>query len=485
MRLSERGKTMLTFGLLSAALLSFEFALLANAEPLAPAGPIAAVLDRGLDGVRASAHGAPGMSVAIVRDGAIAYEYSGGYADVANGKRVTPETRFRAGSITKMFTAISIMQLAEAGRLGLDDTVAKYLPAAPHADRITVRQLLSQTSGLTNFTDMAFSSGQVTKPTTPDDILAPIASQPLDFVPGTKYEYSNTNYVILGRIVEAVDGSPLAEIERQRILAPAGMTQTSFGTVPSDVPVAIGYDDVAGNKPTAPYDTSWLYGAGDVITTAADLARFDIALMSGKLVSPAALATMQTPLNAMESRESYGLGFMVAPLGTRTIAGHHGGIPGFESDDEMITKAHFAVIALGNNSTFYTSGVNNISIAALLPTDFALAEAGALHGIAADRAALDPAIEAKLRGFLRGISANDIDRATLTREMDAALTPAAVAGLATKLPAYSSLRSLALETTATQGSSRIYYFSAAYTDSTLTYQIVFDEAGKIGGFFLR
>jgi CubicO group peptidase (beta-lactamase class C family) len=383
-----------------------------------------------------------------------------------------------------MFTALVVMQLVEAGRVDLDATVATYLPGAPHASEITVRQLLSHTSGLPNPLDAAFSTQAVATPTTPEAVLAPLATQPLDFAPGTRYEYSNTNFVVLGRIAETLTGRPLAAIEAERILAPAGMTQSAFGAVPAGIPFATGYMDATGQTVAPPYDASWLYAAGDLITTAPDLARFDIALMAGKIVSLKSLAVMQTGLHdAGESGVEYGLGFMTATFGSQAIAGHHGGVPGFEADDEMITNAHFGVVVLGNSFGFATAAFNAVALSTLLPTDYALARTAGFERAANLRAAADPAIEAKLRGLLAGISANAIDRATLSPAMNAALTPSAVAAIAASFPPYGSLTKLAFLTHTTQGTYDAYVYAASYADGDVTYKLVLDASGKIAGFF--
>ena len=484
MRFSERRRSMLAFGTLSLAAIAFEVALLLTSEPLAPTGPIAAVLDRGFESARTNTHGAPGLAVTIVRDGKIAYRFTGGYADVASATLVSQHTRFRAGSISKMLTAICAMQLVEADRLNLDAPVSAYVAEAPHARDVTIRMLLTQTSGLANFTDFAFSSGAVTSPTTPDGILTPIASQPLDFPAGTRYEYSNTNFVVLGRVIERIDGRPLAQIERERILVPAGMAESSFAGEAEGTLVATGYDDAAGAKATAAFSATWLYAAGDLVTTADDLARFDIALMNDTFVKAKTLGSMQAALHDTgDGRESYGLGFMSVPFGTHTIAGHHGGIPGFASDDEMIEGAHFAIVVLGNSGDFYTSGINGLALATLMPTDFALAEGSAIRGGSEARAKLDPAIEGRLRTLLEQISHGSVNVSTLTPMMATALTPSAVSAIADQLPPYAELKALTFQSHESSGTNDIYDFDANYGSKNITYRIVLDANGKIAGFF--
>lgn len=194
----------------------------AAAPPIEITPAVAGRIDTALQAAVGSTKGmSSALSVAVVENGRIAYNRAFGVSDIATKTPATPRTRFRIASVTKMFTAVAVMQLVEAGRVGLDVPLATYLPAAPHAPEITVRQLLMHTSGLWNYGDEAFASGRVSTPTTARAIVASVANRPLEHPPGTTFAYSNTGYVLLGLVVEAVTHRALAEYEREQIFARA------------------------------------------------------------------------------------------------------------------------------------------------------------------------------------------------------------------------------------------------------------------------
>ena len=172
-------------------------------------------------------------------------------------------------------------------------------------------------------------------PTTPVQIINEAMKFPPGAAPGTRFSYSNTNYVLLGLIVERISGIPLHAYYRKYIFRPAGMSETFAGTVPSRSPVATGYllSD-GGTAPQTPGDVSWYYGCGDALSTAADMARFDIALMNGRLVRASTLSAMTAsaqPSDDLGRGTRYGLGFTIFPFDDLVSVGHHGGLPGFEA----------------------------------------------------------------------------------------------------------------------------------------------------------
>lgn len=247
----------------------------------------------------------PALQVAIAQNGSVVYDRAFG-----NGSL---DTRFPIASITKMFTAVAIMQLVQLHRVDLDAKVDEYLPNAPYADQITVRELLQHTSRLWNYVDYAFQTGIVATQTTPTAILAMAAKHPLTSSPGTRWTYSNTGYVVLGLIIERVSGQPLAEYEHEHIFEPAGMTETTMGDPPSKVNVAPGYMSAPGPR-AAGYDQSWTFACGDIVSTAGDLARFDIALVGGRLLASQMFAKMQA--DAIQSNTALqGLGVTISDWG--------------------------------------------------------------------------------------------------------------------------------------------------------------------------
>ena len=172
--------------------------------------------------------GVPSASVAVVKDGRIAYLKAYGNAKIEPKTLATPEMRYSIGSISKQFTAAAVLLLQEQRKLTLDDKVAKYIPDLTRANEVTIRQLLSHTSGYQDYWPQDYVMPMMLQPVTPQKILEMFAHKDLDFDPGTKWQYSNTNYVIAGVIVEKVSGMPLLEFLQKNVFTPLGMKSTSY-----------------------------------------------------------------------------------------------------------------------------------------------------------------------------------------------------------------------------------------------------------------
>ncbi len=402
----------------------------------------------------------PALQVAVVKNGAVAFDRTYG---------VAPDTRFPIGSVTKMFTAVSIMQLVEAKKVDLDAKVATYLPDAPYASQITVRELLAHRSGLWNYGDEAFEKGWISKPTTPAAILALVAKHPLTFAPGTNWAYSNSGYVVLGQIVERVTGEPLARYERERIYAPAGMTATTMG-FPARAAVAKGYM-AAGGALASPWHASWFYACGDIVSTAADLARFDLALMNGKLVSKQTFAEMQR-IETGTALGGDGLGLFSNPYRSLTLVGHHGGVPGYLSDNEMIPATTSAVVVLSDAFTFSTSKALNVA----LDREFS----PKMHVDANGRAVLS-----RFTAALDGLIEGKVDTTQYVPAAASMLTPAVIAGASMQLQALGSVKHASLRGVQRTPQGTLYLVRATFTNgSSSMWHFVLDPSGKIASLTL-
>ena len=452
---------------------------------------VAARLDTALQAVTGSTKGSsPALSVAVVENGRLVYARAFGVSDLAAKTAATPQTRFRIASVTKMFTAVAVMQLVDAGRVRLDAPLATYLSDAPYATKVTIRQLLMHTSGMWNYGDEAFNSGLVATPTTPRDIVASAAKRPLEREPGTAWVYSNTGYVLLGLVVEAVTHKSLTEYEREHIFGPAKMTETTVGEAPAGAPVARGYMNATGTVPP-PFSPSWVYADGDIVSTASDLARFDVALMEGRLVKPATFAEMQSSAVVaprLGKGVRYGLGLMLAPSAGETFVGHHGGVPGFAAENEMLPAHRYAIVVLSDASDFPTSAANVAVIRETLPALFAqltALAAGPAATPAAAAAGEDAAVTAKLRTFVAQMQHGTIDRGTLDPEMSAAITPQAASAMAAQFAPLGTLQSVTFRgKEPAQGLMSYHYLGVFAGGQTMPLTIALDKDGKIAGFFI-
>jgi CubicO group peptidase (beta-lactamase class C family) len=303
-------------------------------------------------------------TVLVARDGVPLLEKGYGLASRELGVPNTPATKHLIGSLTKQFTAAAILQLQERGLLSVQDPIAKHLPAWPRAtaERVTIHQLLSHTAGIPSYTDDAVLMARRTVEITLDELCATFQDKPLDFEPGTSWSYSNSGYVILGRIIEAVSGETYEQYLRAHILDPAGMSDTGYSHLETIIPNrASGHVWRDGGWANAPrVAMSMPYAAGALHTTAADLLRWDQALYGETILSARSKEQMFTPV-----RQDYGYGqIIVERFGHREIM-HAGGIDGFSAYLARYPDDRLTIIVLGNNESVpaYNIGMN---IAAIL-----------------------------------------------------------------------------------------------------------------------
>jgi len=429
-----------------------------------------------------------GVQYAVVQSGAVVASGAAGRADLVTNAAVGESTQFRIGSVTKLFTAVAVMQLVDRHVLSLDDTLERFEPSFPSAARITVRDLLMHRSGIDNYLDAAIANGAVRQPTTPKAIIAAVASKPLLSPPGTTFAYSNTNYVILGQIVERLSGLTLHDYYRTKIFAPAEMFHTSSGSPLSGALVAEGYAPVPGGgfQPDDAGDVSWYYACGDTWSTANDLARLDVALMNGRLLKPATLRSMidAAEPSTLGPRVAYGLGVMTSPSGSDDrFVGHHGGLPGFEADNEMLIADRFAVVSLGNSFTYPTSTLKIVAFEALYPNRARALRAEAVAD--AQSTPEDPALTQRFTKFFTSLLSGTVDSTGLSDAMSAALAPSVVQQvdvLLQKLGSFGTLRYVSQDIV--QGYRR-YHYTAVFSGGSQAVTFVLNADDKIGGFFLQ
>ena len=258
----------------------------------------------------------------------------------------TPDVKFRLGSLTKQFTATLVLMLQEDGKLKLSDRISMYIPEAPKPwAAITLAQLLGHVSGIPNFTDDDQFPVWRMSPHTLAEELAFIEAKPLDFVPGSKFEYSNSNYEVLGAVIEKVSGRSYAEMLKQRIFQPLGMADTGLDSdelvlakrAQGYQPGAEGLEHARSESMTVPW------AAGSIYSTTHDLLRWEHGLFGGKLISPTSLKLMITP-----GKGDYGLGVGITKRDGRIIIDHGGGIEGFNTYLAYEPEERIAVVVLSN-----------------------------------------------------------------------------------------------------------------------------------------
>jgi D-alanyl-D-alanine carboxypeptidase len=347
--------------------------------------------------------GVPSASVAIVKDGQIAYLHAYGSARLDPETPANPEMRYSIGSISKQFTAAALLLLQEQGKLSLDDKVSKFVPGLTRADDVTVRQLLSHTSGYQDYWPQDYVMPMMLQPVDSRKILDTWAHKPLDFDPGTKWQYSNTNYVIAGLIVEKASGEPLLQFLQQEIFTPLKMK-----SVADTDKAKLGNTDPAGYmryalgpaRPAPKEGSGWLFAAGELAMSAEDLAKWDISIIDQALLKPASYHDFETEVLLKNGLGTgYGLGVRVrSELGHRSLS-HGGEVSGFTSENMLFPDERVALVVLTNQDASDVSEAITSAIAPLL--------------LASD----DPATPGKLaqaRKIFEGLQRGTVDRSLFT-----------------------------------------------------------------------
>ena len=298
----------------------------------------------------------PGASVIVIRDGRVLYERAYGLATLSPATPATPGTDYRLASLTKEFTALSIMLLARDGKLRYDEPIDYLLPGLPsHVKNLTVRQLLTHTSGIWDYEDL-IPDTQTTQ-VSDADVLALIQKKDtLYFTPGTRFQYSNTAYVLLGLIVERTSGMSFPKFLAQRVFRPAGMTRTLlFEAGGPAVPVrAFGYTPDSGAPTFRPTDqsvTSATRGDGGIYSTVQDLARWSDALFTDRLLEQSRLAEGFTSGVLTDgTKTGYGFGWYVDTFRGARRLWHHGETSGFRNTIVRFPDLHAAIVVLSNRN---------------------------------------------------------------------------------------------------------------------------------------
>jgi CubicO group peptidase (beta-lactamase class C family) len=326
-------------------------------------GGVAAAVDSLAEHYRAEQH-VPGLSVAVVhgRDTLALRGY--GLADVENGVPATAATVYPVASLTKQFTAAAVMRLVHEKRLSLDDEVGRWLPDLPAAwRRIPVRALLNHTAGLPEHAVL------MREDVPPDSVLALAAHDPPAFAPGTRWSYSNTGYLVLGRLIERVTGDSYERYLEDEVLRPAGLAATRPCDPEPVIPHrAAGYFLRDTTVVNAPRDSPVpLFAAGSLCSTAGDLAAWNRALATGRVVSPASFARMTTPEGAAR-QAGYGYGLIVGSIGGHRVYAHSGEMSGFRSFDAYLPDDSLSVVVLTNLASASADPLGRDIIRAVLAT---------------------------------------------------------------------------------------------------------------------
>lgn len=422
----------------------------------------------------------PGVSLAVVRDGEVVLAKGYGLADVELDAPATPDTVYQLASVTKTFTAAAVMLLVRDGKLALDDKIGDRLADLPEAWRpVTVRQLLSHTSGIKSYTSVEGFHKTTRKDYAPREILDLVAKAPLEFPPGEKWNYSNTGYFLLGMLIEKASGQTYSAFMADRVFKPLGMGRTRTNDLKAVIPGrALGYafngrelENGEYTSPTQPF------AAGMLVSTVVDLAKWDAALAEGTLLDAATLQQMWAPTKLAGGEEAgYGFGWQVSKTGERRSVSHGGGIPGFSTELLRYPDDRLTVIVLTNLEGGHSESIAK-GVAGLYVPELAKKPAVAI-------ADADPETTARLRGFFEQAAKGEVDPALFTEEAGKVLIPK-IKGSQDKLASLGALKTFELLERKDSDDGRSLEYRAVFENETLRAPFSLDKDGKIRGVMIR
>ena len=351
--------------------------------------------------------GVPSATVAVVKNGRIAYANAYGCAKLNPCVAAKLDMRYAIGSISKQFTAVALLLLQQDGKLSVNDPVSRFIPGLTRGNEVTVANLLSHTSGYQDFWPQDYVMPMMLKPTTVQAIADRWGRQPLDFEPGTRWQYSNTNYTLAGMIVEKASGMPFFQFVKTRILDPAGLSSASDFDVDPRAATSTGYlrYGLGPLRPAPDAGAGWMYAAGELAMTASDLAKWDLSLIRQSLLKPESYRALETEVRLKNGAGTgYALGLDVAMQGGRFMVEHSGEVSGFTAENMVFPEDSAAVVVLTNQDAAPASGTIGQQISQLL---FATEDA-----LAASRTT-------QARSIFEGLQRGTVDRSLFTSNANA------------------------------------------------------------------
>jgi D-alanyl-D-alanine carboxypeptidase len=413
----------------------------------------------------------PGIAIGVVEDGRLVYAKGFGFATLSPHAAITPDTEFYAGGITTQFTAAAVLLLAQDGKLKLDDPISNYVPEFRMGKGITVSQLLTQTSGLPNYSAARGGPNDPTKSVKLSEILAAVDKMPPAAAPGSVYANNPLNYLLAGLIVERVSGVTLSDYLEQHIFIPLVMNHSFIaGDNGISASRATGYTrDHASFRTAATWDPAWLGGQGGLVTTVDDLAKWDIEMPV--LLRVDSVRTIFTP-GTQSGPTRYGMGWVVDRRGGSEFDWSNGEISGYRAMNAVLPAQHVSVIVLSNADSMHGSVTVPEQVAARV-----------LDVLVPATAVLDNPVMTKARDWLERLASGRIDRAALTPTFSAYLTDEVVSRA--NFASLGRLQEIVPLSSSTEGNGdTLYEFLVRYPHGEYHYHFELAPNGKVDGISL-
>lgn len=419
-----------------------------------------------------------GLSLAIMKDGKIVLAKGYGKGEIKTGADVTPETLFGAGSVTKQFTCACIFLLAEDGKLSIHDKVAKYFPKLTKAGDITLYDLMSHVSGYPDYYPLDFVDRRMAKSIALDKLIEEYAGGKLDFEPGTRWSYSNTGYIILGRVIEKVSDKSFDKFLEERILKPVGLEHSIQEPKPGTKGVATGHTSffLGEAEPAKPEADGWIQAAGGLFTTPSDLLKWDLALMEGKVVKPESYLLMTTGRKLADGRvRNYGCGLGINQRDGETIVQHSGAVSGFLAFNVMIPRTKSGLVLMTNCDHLDAGSLNTELVSLLLKSQAETPQIPTVKGPKPKEAALE---------FFHQMQAGDIKRDALGEEFSIFMSPERVAEAKDRLKALGEPDKIEVDAVYERGGMEVAVIRFTFKDVKMKGSLYRTPDGKIQQFLL-
>jgi D-alanyl-D-alanine carboxypeptidase len=443
------------------------------------------------------AKGIPALSLVVMKEGKIELAQAYGTVSLGARKPATTNTPFAIGSVTKQFTCACILLLAEEGKLSVQDKVAKYYPNLTRANDISLLDLMNHVSGYPDYYPLDFVDRRMASSIAADELIRQYATGKLDFEPGTRFSYSNTGFVILGRVVEKVSGEMFGKFLERRILQPLAMEHTLYEPRQPGESLAQGCRSFAlgPQEMAAPEGLGWCAAAGALFSTPSDLAKWDLALMEGKVLKPGSWSVMTARRKLADGRMSdYGCGLSVRSRSGSTVLAHNGAVSGFLAYNAMIPATRSAVIVLVNcEDGTSASKLHATLLSLLLPKPPPSSPLASLtNRPAANLPASPPALPAisgpsaidAAKDFLSRLQAGRIDRGQLGEEFSYYLDSKKIRGASARLKPYGKPAKVELARSGERGGMEVVVVRFTFKSGVLETLMYRSPDGKIQQFFV-
>jgi CubicO group peptidase (beta-lactamase class C family) len=423
--------------------------------------------------------GVPSASVGIVMGGKVVLTAAYGKARLSPEVKAEPAMKYPVGSISKQFTSAAMMLLVQEGKVSLDDTVSKWFPELTRANEVTIRELLSHTSGYEDYAPQDYTIPLWRTPVNPLELIHKWAEKPLDFDPGTEWQYSNTNFVLAALIVQKASGEPYWKFMESRVFGPLGLNGVINLDTDRDKVEPQGYmrNALGPLRPAAMEGPGWYFGDASLAMPTSDLLEWDISMMDRTLLKPASYEALETEVTLKSGKGTgYGLGMDVGSRDGHRFFEHSGEVGGFVAENAIYPDDKIAIVVLTNEEASSAAGAIARAVSPLL-----LATTGAAKP---SSDAATAAAEAQAKAILNGLEAGKLDRSLFTDDCNFYFSRQAIGDFQTSLTPLGSVTSVTQRVQELRGGMTFRVFTVQFSNRTLRLVTYTMQDGKLEQFLV-